>query len=103
MKIGKLDRLSIDIEGCPRCGQDHEDMFFQKLTRPDEAGGWWGLCPENAEPLIAHIPFAEDKSAEVTPGAPAASQPKRIKEFDAHEDRTYQKTGGYPVQNQKPG
>lgn len=118
MKIGKLDRLSINIEGCPRCGQDHEDMFFQKLTRPDETGGWWGLCPENAEPLIAHIPFAEDnpnpsalptvnkkkKTAEATPGAPA-EQPKRIKEFDSEavEDPTYQKAGGYPVQDQEPG
>ena len=56
--IGK--QMTIDVNGCPRCGINHDDVVFYKLTKPieDSDGTQWtyfALCPSKTEPILLKI------------------------------------------------
>jgi hypothetical protein len=52
-----------DLRGCARCGGDHTDLVFIKLTIPSFDGEWthWTHCPTNGEPIMMGIEKDEDK------------------------------------------
>ncbi len=48
------------VQGCARCGGDHQDMVFEKLTRPIYSRGvlaanYWAPCPSNGEPILNRV------------------------------------------------
>lgn len=53
--------LTMNVEGCARCGGDHQDVCFKPLTRhmatPEGVpiGSHWAPCPENGEPILLTI------------------------------------------------
>ena len=59
--ITSTDRqMTMDVNGCPRCGNNHKDVVFLKLTRPieDSDGTQWtyfALCPSKTEPILLKI------------------------------------------------
>lgn len=52
--------VTVDIINCSRCGEDHSDLTFKKLTCPiivSEGERWthWASCPSTREPIIMKI------------------------------------------------
>jgi len=43
------------IEGCARCGSNHQQLVFNKLFRPAEDFDYWALCPTTGEPVIMKV------------------------------------------------
>lgn len=47
------------LDGCARCGGDHEDLNFQRLDQPMEISGvqftHWGTCPETGSPILLRV------------------------------------------------
>lgn len=60
-----IERL-MTINGCARCGENHQDIPFHILLRP--MGEWthWGSCPNTKEPILLRI---VDTTMETTPTA----------------------------------
>jgi len=50
-----MDRVTVSLKRCARCGRDHTNLTFTPFTRP--AGTWthWVLCPETAEPIMLRV------------------------------------------------
>jgi len=50
--------FEFSIEGCARCGEDHENMVATPFERPVEMPGegvkfyHWSTCPKTKEPII---------------------------------------------------
>lgn len=44
------------IENCARCGENHDKIWFSRLTRPMLCDGlvnnYWAICPVTREPII---------------------------------------------------
>jgi hypothetical protein len=44
------------IENCARCGEDHDDIQFEKFVRPIDLGAVkfeaWAPCPTTGQPII---------------------------------------------------
>lgn len=82
MAGNKAATLVTGVKGCARCGQDHADVKFRKLSKPIPAPqadvadvekqqqrpgapapvkaerrdyDWWAMCPTNREPIVMHI------------------------------------------------
>lgn len=50
--------MVIDVEKCARCGEDHDDVAFQRFERPikhKEEWTHWGTCPKTGEPIILRV------------------------------------------------
>lgn len=47
----------IDVKCCARCGEDHYDLVFHKLTRNVDDSGWthWCTCPTCGEPILMKV------------------------------------------------
>lgn len=41
-----------DVKGCPRCGLNHAQLRFTRLTNPVDDWKWWALCPVNGQPIL---------------------------------------------------
>lgn len=50
--------ILLDVKCCARCGQDHKQLRFDKLSRPSRHTHW-SRCPVNAEPVMLHV--AQDR------------------------------------------
>lgn len=48
IKIAKLD-------GCARCGKNHRNLIFRRLTRPCLKFNYWCPCPTNGQPIMNEI------------------------------------------------
>lgn len=46
------EEMSVNIVDCARCGKDHSQLVFKKLTCPNEEWSYWSLCPNNGEPIM---------------------------------------------------
>lgn len=51
------DEYKGNVRQCARCGQDHENIVYRRLTHPitDSDGKvWthWAPCPTNGEPIL---------------------------------------------------
>lgn len=67
MKLGDYYNMKINVNSCARCGEDHKDIEFLKLTNPiiipieklKETNliilNYWGMCPKLNEPIIMMI------------------------------------------------
>jgi len=47
-----VESVTVDVKCCARCGQDHAQLRFQKLTRPGPRHNFWAPCPTNEEPIM---------------------------------------------------
>jgi hypothetical protein len=52
MRLKANIQYTVDVSGCPRCGEDHENLLFSKLTNPEGREDLWAFCPEKTEPLL---------------------------------------------------
>lgn len=61
-----MEEMTVDLEGCTRCGGVHAALRFGKFTHPVElcsplrprAGvvyEWWALCPTTGEPILMTV------------------------------------------------
>lgn len=53
--IRELDRLTTDIEGCARCGGEHNQLAFTPFRRPMDEWTHWAMCPVNGEPIVLRM------------------------------------------------
>jgi hypothetical protein len=44
--------MTIDVKHCSRCGGDHAQLVFKKLTRPAATFQFWAMCPYLGEPIL---------------------------------------------------
>lgn len=44
--------MSIDLKGCARCGEDHDDLTFKKLRRSNPRHDHFAMCPETEQPIM---------------------------------------------------
>lgn len=49
-----------DIDGCARCGQNHDHLEFSRFRDPVQVGlgaklTHWAPCPETGEPILMRI------------------------------------------------
>lgn len=47
--------LIVNVGSCARCGQDHRQHPFHKLTRRQDEWSHWAVCPESGEPIMLAI------------------------------------------------
>lgn len=52
MKVKQKSHI-VDVEDCPRCGQEHESLLFSPLTNPDGEKDYFAFCTEKTEPVMA--------------------------------------------------
>jgi len=53
---GSDERIVVpQIEGCSRCGGDHEDVTFVKLSSPIGDMTHWTTCPKIGEPILLAV------------------------------------------------
>ncbi|MBE3087993.1 MAG: hypothetical protein IMZ71_02600 [Chloroflexi bacterium] len=50
-----------DVKGCARCGGNHKNLLFEKLTKPAKDYQWWALCPFLQEPILMRAVEAATK------------------------------------------
>ena len=50
-ELRKCKSVTVDVFNCARCGKDHKDLEFWKLTRQLDMSHW-ALCPETQEPIL---------------------------------------------------
>lgn len=68
-----------NVEACPRCGQDHEDLETERLDNPPEWFGWWSTCPTTGQPVLTEV-LAEDAEQQTFADARAEALEKAIDE-----------------------
>lgn len=48
-----------EVRDCPRCGEDHGEVTFHRMSEPIQAAGgdyrWWWLCEEAKAPVLADL------------------------------------------------
>lgn len=49
------DFFTIDVTGCSRCGENHEEINFYEFISIPERYTHWGMCPINEEPILLLI------------------------------------------------
>jgi len=47
--------IIVDVKDCARCGEDHKQLRFIKLTRPGPRHSFWAPCPTNHEPIMMKV------------------------------------------------
>lgn len=47
------------VVGCARCGGNHRDLSFNRLTYPCGDLTYWATCPTNGEPILMQIDSEE--------------------------------------------
>lgn len=62
----KAQTITLDLIGCARCGEDHKEITYTRLTRPLEIGSTlvfshWAPCPVNGEPVMLSIVHMKDR------------------------------------------
>lgn len=48
----KDHRHIISVEGCPRCGKEHESLLWRALSNPEGGEDFWAFCPDTQEPVL---------------------------------------------------
>lgn len=49
------DSVTTTVEGCARCGEDHEGLLFLAFDAPVDEFTHWALCPKVGQPILLHI------------------------------------------------
>lgn len=50
-----------DVNDCPRCGRDHDDLLHHLFHRPiappelDFAWEYWSTCPVTGDPILTAV------------------------------------------------
>lgn len=52
--------MNTTVRGCARCGEDHEELEFERLQRPiqeDDGRDYthWAPCPTNGQPILLRM------------------------------------------------
>ena len=42
----------VSIHHCARCGGNHKNLRFNRLTLEAESFKWWAMCPDLNEPIL---------------------------------------------------
>ncbi len=59
----KTDYLdATHLEGCQRCGGNHEMLRFAPLNNPVDEYAWWALCPTTKQPLLMRTTKSEQET-----------------------------------------
>jgi len=45
----------VTVRSCARCGDDHCELPFEELTRPDGDYSLWAACPKNGQPILLNV------------------------------------------------
>ena len=53
--IKLADEVSFPVNRCARCGDNHKQVSFKKLTRPSDEWTHWAKCPNLGEPILFKI------------------------------------------------
>jgi len=57
------DRVTVDVERCARCGNDHKALGFHRRPKPIQIGNllfsFWALCPATNEVINLRISETE--------------------------------------------
>lgn len=72
------EQMTRDVDSCPRCGGEHEDLTMERLANPPEWFGWWSTCPETNQPILTD--WDEDSEKQNFDEACAESLVKSIEE-----------------------
>lgn len=44
--------ITTNLEGCARCGGDHEALVFEPLANAADAWDHWAPCPTTRQPIL---------------------------------------------------
>lgn len=55
------EHIVVDVGNCARCGKDHKQLKFSRLTRPGPRHSFWAPCPTNGEPIMMKVEITPDK------------------------------------------
>lgn len=47
--------MTVDVKCCQRCGQNHSQLKFGRLSNPTDEWRWWALCPVNRQPILLKV------------------------------------------------
>ena len=52
-----MNKLTITIKRCARCGQDHENLIFEEfIDKPiDIDYNYWAMCPGMKQPILLKL------------------------------------------------
>lgn len=68
MKRATDKTVTTSIKHCARCGENHKQILFTKLTRPHERHTHWAPCPVNGEPIMMIVLQDEPKAKKLPLG-----------------------------------
>lgn len=43
------------VTGCARCGMEHKNLKFERLSNPADEWKWWSICPNTGQPILLKI------------------------------------------------
>tara|TARA_R110002020_G_C15865401_1_gene737562 strand:+ start:172 stop:369 length:198 start_codon:yes stop_codon:yes gene_type:complete len=57
--------ISSNVTSCARCGENHNELQFQKFSKNpvcigEEVHNYWQLCPVTNEPILLRVIENED-------------------------------------------
>lgn len=56
------NEVKVNVKNCSRCGQDHDDLVFERITHPMDSSeasfGWYAACPTVHRTI--YMKFTED-------------------------------------------
>lgn len=45
----------VTIRDCARCGDNHDNLMFQRFQYPPDDFDAWGMCPDTNEPILMTV------------------------------------------------
>lgn len=42
----------VSLQGCPRCGRNHDDLEAEGLIHPPYRFKRWAMCPVTSQPIL---------------------------------------------------
>lgn len=75
------NKINVDIKNCPRCGEDHEDVEFDRFgEHPINGFTHYGKCPSTEEPILVRIGITDDSQPLKEPPSAPSGCTKRCAE-----------------------
>lgn len=82
MPVTGSSKLNVDVKNCPRCGEDHEDVEFDRFgDKPVANFTHFGKCPTTDEPILIRVGITDDSQPiKESVAAPTGGCTKRCSE-----------------------
>lgn len=49
------EQVITNVSRCQRCGEDHNQLIFQRLDNAIDNYNYWGTCPTKNQPILLKV------------------------------------------------